>query len=90
LPVIDFVSHAASLGARSEKAASLADLEDALRRSRADERTSVVVIDTDPGKSTEAGGHWWDVPVAEVSERPEVEEARAAYERAREKQRLES
>jgi 3D-(3,5/4)-trihydroxycyclohexane-1,2-dione acylhydrolase (decyclizing) len=49
-----------------------------------------VVIDTDPAGSTEAGGSWWDVPVAEVSERREVEHARAAYERAREKQRLES
>jgi 3D-(3,5/4)-trihydroxycyclohexane-1,2-dione acylhydrolase (decyclizing) len=90
LPAIDFATHAASLGALSEKAASLADLEDALRRARAAERTSVVVIDTDPGRSTEAGGHWWDVPVAEVSERPEVEEARAVYEQARAKQRLES
>jgi 3D-(3,5/4)-trihydroxycyclohexane-1,2-dione acylhydrolase (decyclizing) len=90
LPVINFVSHAASLGALGEKAASLADLEAALRRARRAERTSVVVIDTDPAGSTEAGGSWWDVPVAEVSERREVEHARAAYERAREKQRLES
>ena len=90
LPVIDFVRHASSLGALSEKAGSLADLEAALQRAGAAERTSVVVIDTDPASSTEAGGHWWDVPVPEVSERREVLQARAAYEVAREAQRLES
>ena len=40
-------------------------------------RTSVIVIDTDPLASTEAGGHWWDVAVPEVSERAEVRSARA-------------
>ena len=30
-------------------------------------RTTVIVIDTDPWISTEAGGHWWDVAVPEVS-----------------------
>ena len=29
----------------------------------------VIVIDTDPGPSTEAGGVWWDVAVPAVSER---------------------
>ena len=88
LPAIDFRAHAASLGALAEKAASLAELEDALRRARAAERTAVVVIDTDPRASTEAGGHWWDVAVPEVSERAEVRAARSAYETALRKQRL--
>ena len=39
-----------------------------------------IVIDTDPGPSTEAGGSWWDVGVPEVSERAEVKKARADYE----------
>jgi 3D-(3,5/4)-trihydroxycyclohexane-1,2-dione acylhydrolase (decyclizing) len=88
LPDIDFRAHAASLGAIAETAASLAELEDALRRARAAERTSVIVIDTDPLASTEAGGHWWDVAVPEVSERAEVRAARAAYEAALQNQRL--
>ena len=45
---------------------------------RASERTYVVVIETDPAISTEAGGAWWDVAVPEVSERPEGRAARAA------------
>ncbi len=40
------------------------------------------MIDTDPYKTTEAGGHWWDVAVPEVSERPKVRAARKAYEKA--------
>jgi 3D-(3,5/4)-trihydroxycyclohexane-1,2-dione acylhydrolase (decyclizing) len=87
-PAVDFAAHAASLGARSEKVAGIAALEAALARARASERTYVIVIDTDPAISTEAGGAWWDVAVPEVSERPEVRAARAAYDAARQNQRL--
>jgi 3D-(3,5/4)-trihydroxycyclohexane-1,2-dione acylhydrolase (decyclizing) len=48
----------------------------------------VIVIRTDPGPSTEAGGHWWDVGIPEVSARPEVHAARATYETQRRLQRL--
>lgn len=82
LPQIDFAAHAASLGAVSRKVSSLAELESALAESRGDTRTSVVVIDTDPAISTDAGGHWWDVAVPEVSVRREVEAARERYEEA--------
>ena len=78
-PPIDFAAHAASLGAISEKVADVGGLERAMGRASASERTYVVVIDTDPETSTAAGGAWWDVPVAEVSARPEVVAARAAY-----------
>jgi len=80
LPDIDFAAHAASLGARSEKVADIAALEAALEAARSADRTSVIVIDTDPAISTEAGGAWWDVAVPEVSERAEVRAARADYE----------
>ena len=82
LPAIDFAAHAASLGATSRKVASLAELDEALRESRAHDRTSVVVIDTDPMISTDAGGHWWDVAVPEISTRPEVAQARKRYDDA--------
>ncbi|MEJ1159104.1 3D-(3,5/4)-trihydroxycyclohexane-1,2-dione acylhydrolase (decyclizing) [Prosthecomicrobium sp. N25] len=88
LPEIDFAAHAASLGATARKVASLADLEAALAQARAEPRTTVLVIDTDPLATTKAGGHWWDVAVPEVSPRREVTDARAAYETARQRQRL--
>jgi 3D-(3,5/4)-trihydroxycyclohexane-1,2-dione acylhydrolase (decyclizing) len=80
LPEIDFVAHAASLGAIAEKADSIAGLEAALARAKTADRTSVIVIDTDPMITTEAGGWWWDVAVPEVSERAQVRDARKAYE----------
>jgi len=88
LPQIDFAAHAASLGASAKKVAGLAELEAALKEARRMDKTTVVVIDTDPLVSTEFGGHWWDVAVPEVSERAEVRAARANYETALKAQRL--
>ena len=59
---------------------SLGELKAALARAGDARRTHVVVIDTDPLKTTEAGGWWWDVAVPEISDRPEVNAARRAYE----------
>jgi 3D-(3,5/4)-trihydroxycyclohexane-1,2-dione acylhydrolase (decyclizing) len=88
LPEIDFAAHAASMGATARKVASIAELERALKDAEADTKTSVIVIDTDPLISTDAGGHWWDVAVPEVSVRPSVNAARADYEQKRKMQRV--
>ena len=82
LPEIDFAAHAGSMGAISRKVAGLAELETALAEARGHDRTSVIVIDTDPLISTDAGGHWWEVAVPEVSVRDEVKAARKRYENA--------
>jgi 3D-(3,5/4)-trihydroxycyclohexane-1,2-dione acylhydrolase (decyclizing) len=79
VPKIDFVAHARSLGADAERAATIAELETAMDRAIASDRTYVIVIETDPARSTEAGGAWWDVAVPEVSERSKVLAARKAY-----------
>lgn len=86
LPQIDFAAHARSLGAEAEKVASIVELEEALARAVAAVTSYVIVIDTDPNVATEAGGHWWDVAVPEVSARTEIAAARAAYENMRERQ----
>jgi len=88
LPDIDFAAHAASLGAEAVKVKGIGELEDALRKARNAERSSVIVIDTDPLASTDAGGHWWDVAVPEVSVRAEVNTARKEYENALASQRV--
>jgi 3D-(3,5/4)-trihydroxycyclohexane-1,2-dione acylhydrolase (decyclizing) len=88
LPEIDFAAHAASLGARARKVQSVADLETAIAESRREKGPAVIVIDTDPLPSTEAGGAWWDVAVPAVSTRQEVQKARAAYEVALKRQRV--
>ena len=79
LPQIDFAAHARSLGAMAEKVAGLAELEQALTRARNSSRSHVIVIDTDPYTITDAGGHWWDVAVPEVSVRSAVQDAHAKY-----------
>ena len=58
------------------------------RRARKAKSTQVIVIDTDPVGSTDAGGSWWDVAVPEVSDRAEVGAARRGYEDALKLQRL--
>jgi 3D-(3,5/4)-trihydroxycyclohexane-1,2-dione acylhydrolase (decyclizing) len=88
LPDIDFSAHAASLGARARKVENLTALDEALRDARTADRTSVIVIDTDPLAATDAGGHWWDVAVPEVSTREAVKAARRRYEDALALQRI--
>ena len=79
-PEIDFAAHARALGAQAEHVADAAALEAALGRARAADRTYVVVIDTDPARTTEEGGWWWEVAVPAVSTREGVRAARANYE----------
>ncbi len=88
LPAIDFRAHAESLGAQAVKASSLSELESVIRDARKSLSTTVIAIDTDPITATEAGGHWWDVAVPEVSDRAEVRAARKAYEAALGQQHL--
>ena len=86
-PAIDFAAHAMALGARAENVANIAGLEAAMARARASDRTYVICIETDPDRTTEEGGWWWDVAVPEVSPRANVRESRERYERDRTKQR---
>ncbi|MFL4995097.1 MAG: 3D-(3,5/4)-trihydroxycyclohexane-1,2-dione acylhydrolase (decyclizing) [Microvirga sp.] len=88
LPEVDFAAHAASLGAQTIKVKGIGELEDALRQARQAERSTVIVIGTDPLASTDAGGYWWDVAVPEVSVRDQVKTARKNYEDALGAQRV--
>ena len=82
LPEIDFAAHAASLGARRGEGGRHRRAGGGAWRARAAAtRTYVIVIDTDPAASTEAGGAWWDVAVAGgLRARRRSRAARAAYE----------
>jgi 3D-(3,5/4)-trihydroxycyclohexane-1,2-dione acylhydrolase (decyclizing) len=77
---IDFVGHAASLGAEAVKAGSIAELGAALEQAKRADGPFVVVIDTHPYASTPDGGYWWDVAVPEASEREPVRAESKAYE----------
>lgn len=83
---VDFVAHARSLGARAEAVASIAELEGALARARDADRTTVIVLPTDPDAWT-GGDAWWEVGVPEVSTRAEVVTARRDLDEAKHRQR---
>ncbi|MGZ2408708.1 3D-(3,5/4)-trihydroxycyclohexane-1,2-dione acylhydrolase (decyclizing) [Rhizobium ruizarguesonis] len=78
-PEIDFVAHAASMGAHAEKIGSIAELEARIAAARERNIPSVLVIDTDAVPGTDAGGHWWDVAVPQVGGPERLEQARARY-----------
>lgn len=86
-PVIDFAMHARSLGAIGENVKTIAELEAALVRARAAERTTVICIETDPLRTTQQGGCWWEVAVPETSSNDKVRRAREAYQSAKRAQK---
>ncbi|MEO1950521.1 3D-(3,5/4)-trihydroxycyclohexane-1,2-dione acylhydrolase (decyclizing) [Thioclava sp.] len=76
-PEIDYVAHAASMGAHAVKAANTDQLEAEVKAARERDIPTVIVIDTvakdfpGTGLETTAGEHgfFWDVAVPEVSDR---------------------
>jgi 3D-(3,5/4)-trihydroxycyclohexane-1,2-dione acylhydrolase (decyclizing) len=87
LPV-DFATNAASLGAWACRARSRGELASALAEGRRQSRTSVVVVETSYDHRVPGYESWWDVAIAEVSEREAVQAARKKYEEARRKERF--
>ena len=86
LPVI--LCNAASLGAWATRAKTRQELATALAEGRKQPRTSVVVVETSYEQRVPGYESWWDVSIAEVSERESVREARKKYEEARKKERI--
>ncbi|MGS0743858.1 thiamine pyrophosphate-dependent enzyme, partial [Glaciimonas sp. GG7] len=87
-PQIDFAAHARALGALAENVKTIPELEAAMQRARAADRTYLVCIDTDDKRTTEDGGCWWEVAVPEVSARASVQLAREQYEQAQLSQKI--
>ncbi len=75
LPV-DFQANAASLGAWSVRARTSEEFRQALSEAKKQTRTSVVVVETSYEDRVPGYESWWDVPIAEVSERDAVKAAR--------------
>jgi 3D-(3,5/4)-trihydroxycyclohexane-1,2-dione acylhydrolase (decyclizing) len=80
---LDLAANAASLGASAVRVEGVAELRDALANAREAETTTVIVVEVDRYEGVPGYESWWDVPIAEVSERPAVQRARAEYESAR-------
>ncbi|MDK8874981.1 3D-(3,5/4)-trihydroxycyclohexane-1,2-dione acylhydrolase (decyclizing) [Paracoccus sp. SSJ] len=87
-PQIDFVAHAASMGAHAEKVSDIAALEAAIRAARGRDIPSVVVIDTEALTGAGIGGGWWDVAVPQTGQGDKLGAARERYETWMQKQQL--
>ncbi len=86
LPV-DFAANAASLGAHAVRARTHEEVVSAIQAMRKEKRTNVVVVETAYDERVPGYESWWDVAVAEVSERETVRAARVKYEEALKKER---
>ncbi len=85
---VDFVANATSLGATAVRVVTHGELLSALQSARTRSTTTVIVVEVDREHRIGGTGSWWDVPVAEVSTVPEVQQAREAYEEAQKRERL--
>ena len=86
LPV-DLAKNAESLGATVIRCKSYTDLVNGLKAASAAEKTTVIYIENDRYQSVPGYDSWWDVPVAEVSTMPGVQEARADWEEMSKRER---
>jgi 3D-(3,5/4)-trihydroxycyclohexane-1,2-dione acylhydrolase (decyclizing) len=89
LPV-DLATNAESLGAHVIRCRTHQDVAAALEAAHASTHTTVIYVQVDRYAGVPGYESWWDVPVAEVSESPTVQVARAEWEvmRARERDYL--
>ena len=87
LPV-DYVANAASLGCLAIYADEVDKLEDALSVSRDAERPVVIVCPVEPYRMLLGGDAWWDVGIAEASQRLHMREIAEIHLKEREGQRF--
>ena len=85
--VVDFAAHAKAMGANAEKVKSIGDFEAAFARAKKADKTTVLVIETDPHVWT-PGDAWWEVGVPEVSSREKVKAARKEIVEGKKRQRV--
>ncbi|MEM9048007.1 MAG: 3D-(3,5/4)-trihydroxycyclohexane-1,2-dione acylhydrolase (decyclizing) [Pseudomonadota bacterium] len=85
---VDFVAHAAAMGARAEYAENAEALAAAFTRAKAADTTSVIVMHVDAYDGwTEQGHAWWEVGTPQVSDSPTVREKHLEIEASRAQQR---
>lgn len=85
---VDFVAHAASMGATAEKVANPAELGEAFKRAKASDKSYVIVMDVDAYEGWTTEGHaWWEVGTPHVTESDRVRAAHEDWEADRSKQR---
>ncbi len=85
---VDFVAHAASMGATSEKVANPAELAEAFKRAKASDTSYVIVMDVDAYEGWTTEGHtWWEVGTPHITQDDNVRQGHLGWESSRGKQR---
>ncbi len=84
---VDFAKHAESMGAMARKVETLNELDAAMKWAQGNDRTTVITLMSDAFAWVPGDAHW-DVGVPQVSERSEVNAARAEQVVIRSKQRV--
>ncbi|MFT7510421.1 MAG: 3D-(3,5/4)-trihydroxycyclohexane-1,2-dione acylhydrolase (decyclizing), partial [Sulfitobacter sp.] len=85
---VDFVAHAAAMGANAVYADNPDDLAGAFKAAKAADKTSVIVMNVDAYEGWTTQGHtWWEVGTPHVSDNPKVREKHLEIEANRAKQR---
>jgi 3D-(3,5/4)-trihydroxycyclohexane-1,2-dione acylhydrolase (decyclizing) len=85
---IDFRAHAEAMGAIGVFASTGAEIRDALAAARTSDRITVIHVPVSPDKRVPGEEGWWDVPPAAVSQSDAVRSARARYDQAVSRQRV--
>ena len=85
--MIDFVSHAKSMGADGMFASNLGEFEKAFKRAKASDRTFVIHIKVSAYDWSEYSNTWWEVGVPEVSNKDSIKKARESFESGKALQR---
>jgi 3D-(3,5/4)-trihydroxycyclohexane-1,2-dione acylhydrolase (decyclizing) len=75
---IDYAANAASMGAYVIKTANVTELNAALKKAKTIDQTTLIYIEVDRKKGI-PGYAWWDVAVAEISEKEAVTESYEIY-----------
>ena len=85
---VDFVAHAASMGAHSAYVDTPDQLAQAFKAAKAADKTSVIVMNVDAYEGWTTEGHtWWEVGTPHVTNNPKVREKHLEIEASRSKQR---
>ena len=85
---VDFVAHAASMGAHAVRADNPTELGEAFKAAKAADKTTVIVMNVDAYEGWTTQGHtWWEVGTPHVSDHAPVREKHAEVEATRAKQR---
>ena len=75
---IDYAANAASMGAHVIKASNVGELKSALKMAKSIDHTTLIYIEVDRKKGV-PGFAWWDVAVAEISQKTAVDESYQSY-----------